>query len=286
MKKKKIFVMLVIAISLFTLATGFAETRNIYIGDIIQLKIASSDFSKTEIEAVFKDFEIVAYKEVSDGVELKVQCFDVGEKRLKLGEQEIVITIASTLKDISRDDIFESKQGVVEAGLLTSPYIVLYIFAGLFVLSSGLYFLRKMPKKIPAPLTALKQFEKDMSCLKVEDQNYLVEMTLILKSYLGVKFLKRNNELDKDGEQSVDNERDGELMGLTTSETLKVLSRVGFLSVHIKAIQTWLDKCDYIKFSGQVITAEEKENQRLQLRLLVETLESIERDVKDERGSL
>ena len=84
-----------------------ATERNIYVGDLIELKITTEVLTEDEVREKFRDFEIVDLKTVSDGFLITIRTFEAGEKIINIGSSEIVITVKSTLEEIDRSEPFE-----------------------------------------------------------------------------------------------------------------------------------------------------------------------------------
>lgn len=200
---KKIKIVLIMLLVLMALNIRFAgsisgETRNIYIGDTIELKIESLDYTDIEIEEAFSAFEILEQKRVGDGVELILKCFTIGEQKLKLGDQEITIVVASTLDDISGEGLFEGNHSVKEPGWLTNPYSVLWLLLAITCICSALYAIGKVQKKQLQQLTSIAQFRASIKRLDKNDSRYLVALTQSVKGYITKTFLLNDSRLSTD----------------------------------------------------------------------------------------
>lgn len=104
MKKSKISLLLIILSLFFVISSSsiLAEERNIYVGDLIELKIQGEDLTLDELKDKFKDFEIVNVSDISNGYLLTIRSFEPGEKTIQLGDKEIKIVVKSILNEIER----------------------------------------------------------------------------------------------------------------------------------------------------------------------------------------
>ncbi len=82
MKKVKITLLLLI-LTLFYSGQVQAEARNIYVGDLIELRISTQEFTKDALIDKFKDFEIVDLDEDNGGYLLTLRSFEAGEKKVE-----------------------------------------------------------------------------------------------------------------------------------------------------------------------------------------------------------
>jgi len=236
----------------------FAETRNIYVGDIIALQIENSEFSSEELTEKFKDFEIVEIKEKSGGYSVSVRTFDVGERKIFLGNKEVIINVQSTLDDIDREDIFEGGERITEPGFSFHWRILFYISAGIFVLSGGFVLLKILINIIKRKIkiqTPRQLFLSRSGSLSSENDNYLVDLTYYFKEYLESLYQCR-------------------IIGKTSAEIINELKDMQNLETMLAEIQEWLTECDRLKFTGVHISSEEKQGHYKNLIDLVEKIDT------------
>ena len=124
-----------------------AESRNIYVGDIVTLQLTGGEYTAAELESRFRDFEIVGVENTGGGTLLSLRTFVTGEHRVTLGNTEIVIHVHSTLDEIHRDAPFEGSAGVMEPGPLVRWRYVFSAALGVFIVSGGVTLLKKITKK-------------------------------------------------------------------------------------------------------------------------------------------
>jgi len=91
--KRKLTLFFFILFLLIPFGHGLAEERNIYVGDLIELKVITHAFSEEEMRERFSEFEIVALESKTDGYLLTLRTFETGEKTVQLGDKEIVIHV-------------------------------------------------------------------------------------------------------------------------------------------------------------------------------------------------
>lgn len=232
----------------------YAETRNIYVGDIITLQIETRKFSADELRIKFQDFEILEIKDESGGYLISMRTFDVGERKIPLGDKEIIIKVQSTLDDIDREDIFEGEAQVIKAGFPFYWRILFYFFAGIFILSGVFFLLRiilKRKKKLQSPY---QLFLRCSNALSADDNNYFVDLTYYFKKYLESLYQFR-------------------IIGKTSAEIINELKEIQALEAMLPEIQKWLTECDRFKFTGVDVLREEKQEHYAGLIQLVEKID-------------
>lgn len=249
-------VFLFILLLLLPSGYSFAEERNIYVGDLIELKISTTAFSEEEIAGKFNGFEIVAMEKQPDGFLLTLRTFETGEKKITLGDKEIVIHVQSTLDNIERNDVFEGSIEVQDAGFLPDWRIPAGLAALLFILSGGFTAVKLLQNRKLARLSPKERFMKAISRVSLDDREALVYLTLCLKMYLETRFSLR-------------------IRGKTSGEILQELSPIPELQPGLPEIGDWLEKCDYLKFSGSKASQDQKQELCSSLKALVEDMETI-----------
>ena len=218
----------------------FAETRNIYVVDIITLKIESREFSAEELTEKFKGFEVVELKDDSGGYAISLRTFESGEYKISLGSQEIIITVQSTLDDIQREELFEGDSRVTEPGFLFHWRILFCIFTSISVLSGGFILVKIFMNRKIKMQTPIQLFLSCSGSLSVENDNYFVYLTYYFKEYIGSLYQCR-------------------IIGKTSAEIISELKEIQVLKNMLAEIQEWLTVCDRFKFTGVKVSSEEKQ---------------------------
>lgn len=240
-------------------ATESPETasgsRNIYVGDIITLKITSRDFSPDDLREKFKAFEIVEIKDEPDGYVLSLRTFETGEKKILLGDKEISINVQSTLDDIQREGIFEGAATVMESGFPFHWRILFYVAAGIFILSGCIVLVRAFLKRKIKALSPYRMFLMRSSSLSAEDESYFVDLTFYFKEYIESLYKCR-------------------IIGKTSVEIVKELNRLQALDTMLPEIQKWLTECDRFKFTGMSVSKEIKQAHYGELLKLAENIDN------------
>ena len=231
-----------------------AESRNIYVGDIITLEISSLEMTGDELRQKFQDFEIVEMKEEPEGYTLSIRTFETGEYIILLGDKEIVINVASTLKDIDRDDVFDGEKEILAGGIPIYWRIILYITLSIFVLSGGVVLVKLLKKRREKPESAYQLFLRRCTGLSESDDNYFVHLTFYFKQYL----------------ESIHNIR---IIGKTSAEIVSELKVLSSLEGRLSDIKAWLEECDLLKFSGTTVSSDDKHRHFQGLLGIVENIE-------------
>jgi hypothetical protein len=231
MKKQKIVLSFLIILSLFFIVSSgaLAEKRNIYIGDLIQIKVETLEFTQEELREKFKDFEIVEMEGNKDGFVITLRSFEAGEKKVQLGNKEIVIDVKSVLKDKKRVGIYEGDSSVEEGSSSFDIQYVFYVLAGIFVLTGGINLWKLLRKRKPAIKSPYQHFTSQMESISADDGSFLVKLTFYLKEYIESRYSLR-------------------IRGKTSSEIIAEISNLKGLAGHLPAIRHWLNQCDLYKF--------------------------------------
>lgn len=231
------------------------EERSIYVGDLIEIRITSQQFSEEELREKFNDFEIVTLEKILDGYLLTLRTFETGEKTILLGDKEIIIAVKSTLDEIEQTGVFEGDLTPEDPGFSPDWRVVAGITALLLLSSGGILLTKYLQKRKAASLTPWQRFLKGLDAISLEDKDAFVHMTFCLKEYLESTFLFR-------------------IRGKTTSEIMKELYCIPELQVKLPGIQTWLEESDYLKFSGAIVPGTKRQELLTTLKNLVEKMEA------------
>ena len=236
---------------------AFDETRNIYIGDIITLRISYREFSAEELKGKFQAFEIVELKVENGEYLVSLRTFEIGEHKILLGDKEIVINIQSVLDDIQREDIFEGDMEIAEPGFLFHWGVLFHAAAGIFVLSGGYVLIKALLKgKIITP-SPFQIFLSRSGSLSVEKDDYFVNLTFYFKEYIESLYQCR-------------------IISKTSAEIVNALKGIGPLDAMLPGIHEWLTECDRLKFTGagKNVSAETKQEHYEELLKLVEKIDA------------
>lgn len=256
MKKRKV-IFLINLISLLLLVSSMtisAEERSIYVGDLIKIEIETNLYSEDDIRDKFKDFEIVDIKDTDKGYLLTLRSFETGKKTIQIDNNEIEIEIKSTLEEIDRDKIYEGDEGTRSYGFSFNYSYIFYLLIGIFLITGCISLWQYIKRRKTGPASAFIVFKKAIDEISLEERDCFVTMTLNLKNYLQTKY-------------------SCSIRGKTCKEIIAEISSITVLEPFIPDIKSWLQMCDYYKFTGVAVTTEQK--QELLIRL-VEIVEKIE----------
>jgi len=251
-KKRKISVSAVI-LSLFLLfASGLvlAEERSIFVGDIIEIKIITSDFDSDKIREKFKDFEIVSLVEEDYGYRVSIRTFETGEKKILLGDKEIIINVKSTLEEIEREGIFEGSLNPEKPRFNIEWRYIFYLLLIISFLSGGITLWGYINNRRKSSISPYGRFLTQAEDISENDNSYFVRLTLCFKEFL----------------ESICSCR---IRGKTTSEIVNEINGIPTLQAYIPDIKEWMEESDSIKFSGTVVSNERKEALYKNLKELV-----------------
>lgn len=268
---------------------SFSDNRNIYVGDIITLKITAQGLSDEELREKFHDFEITMLEKINDEYLLSLRTFEPGEYKVLVGDKEIIINVSSTLNDINREDIFEGGTGINEAYKAFYWRIYFYIAGGIFLLSGGFVLLKLIVKRKNKEPSPYQIFLKRTSVLIVEDDNFLVDLTLCFKEYLegmlGCQIIGKTsseiiNEL-KGLKAEIDNnfhnissKKPTDISISEENSTINYQMMFKGIETMLPTIEAWLIDCDRLKFMSEFIPIEGKHRLYNELIELVEKIEA------------
>ncbi|MCL2456111.1 MAG: hypothetical protein FWD19_01015 [Defluviitaleaceae bacterium] len=247
-KMKRIF-FFVVAIIFFA-SNVFADARNIFIGDIVTIKISSRDFSSHELTEKFGDFEIVEMKNENDGWLVSLRTFEAGEYKILLGNKYLTLKVASVLEEIDRDEIFDGDSHILESVLLFD-WFLLFCFSFCVFIFSGAFLFFKTKKQNAKKQNPLERFFARARSLS--DENFFVDLTFFFKEFIEDLFAFR-------------------IIGKTSTEIIFELKQIKSLDFMLAEISEWLFECDRIKFTGVEISAEEKHAHYEKLILIAEKI--------------
>ena len=209
----------------------FAESRNIYIGDLIEIKVITKEFSRSELEEKFKDFEIVSINEDREGFLITLRTFETGEKKIQLGDKEIIIDVKSTLDEIQRDDVFEGSLDPEEAGFCVEWRYVFYLLLAIMMVSGYINFRKYLSKRKILTMTPFERFILQIDSTSLDDDEFFVKLTAVFKEYIESTYSCH-------------------IRGKTSSELVNAISGLPGLCEDLSAIRSWLTESDRLKFTG------------------------------------
>jgi len=215
------------------------DARSVYVGDIITLQVTARGYSAEDMPDIFHGFEIVGIKEEAGTFELSLRTFDPGEQRMLLGDTEIVIDVRSTLDEIDREGVFEGEERVAPPGPLVNWRMLLYATAGALALSGGFAIWRALRNGRGKRISSIQLFLRRSGRLSVDDDNYFVDLTFYFKEYLEDLYECR-------------------IIGKTSDEIMGKLEGFRPLGDMLSDMREWLAECDRLKFTGVMVSAEEK----------------------------
>jgi len=251
------FILLLLLLSLLVLVSSYtyAESRAIYIGDLIELKIAKSNLSQAEIRDAFKDFEIDSLEKADSGYKIAIRSFKAGKKIVKLGDQELKIQVASTLDETKRKDIFEGDLKAKEAKRMSPLYKLLVVMVAIIALLSFLRLRKIFGNRGRKELSVYSQFRTKVEEVSLEDENYFVLLTLAFKDYLEQTFNRK-------------------IVGKTSSEIIAEINYIPQIDDYLNRIKEWLNFVDICKYRGKKASLEEKKDKREELIRIVDLIEA------------
>ncbi len=259
MRKIKIlsFLLIFSFVLLLPLGKVNAKERSIYIGDLIHIKITTQGITEKDIRDKFMDFEIVNLKEEVDGYLLTIRSFETGETTIQLGNDELKITVKSTLEDIDRGEVFEGDLNPQKASLFMEWQYLLYVSILVFLVTGGITLFRLIRRKKMIVLTPYQYFIKQTNLVILSEDSCLVQMNLCLKEYIETSY-------------------SCSIKGKTSEEIIKELSIIPKLQASQQSLYNWFEKCDYFKFTKAVASMEFNQAILEDLKELVTNMETIQ----------
>lgn len=255
LKKTSLFILLAAFALIFT-SLSTAEERDIYIGDLVELKITTREFTEDEIREKFKEFEIVGLKSIPEGFIITLRTFEPGEKIVDLGNSEIIITVKSTLDEIDRNELFEGNPAAESAGFTINFNYLFYASAAVFFVSGALLAAQYIKKRRDLSLTPYVRFKKRIDKVSADDGDYLVKLTMYFREYLESRFSLI-------------------IKGKTSTEMMGEISPTDDLRPFTGEIGNWLNESDYYKFSGNAATRDKKLELLAGLKEIVSKIEQV-----------
>lgn len=231
-----------------------AEERNIYVGDLLTLKVFNDSYTMEDLHKKFGDFEIVDSKELDTGYELTLRTFEPGEYSIILGNKKIEIVVSSTLEDIDRDSIFSGDLSPLQSSYSSIWFYLFYgfiVILAIIVITLIWQFIKNKKKEDETPY---QQFIRGLTVIEFTEDNYFVELTFVFKEYLEKTF-------------------DCQIRGKTSGEIIDEIKDIPELAIRFGEIREWLRLADYYKYTEAVATTEIKEKQQASLKELTAEIE-------------
>lgn len=249
-----LFYILLFMISSFCVAASRAEERNIFIGDLITLKISAGGYSLEEILDNFAGFEIVESRQQGDAYFLTLRTFEPGEYRLVLGDKELLIVVSSTLDELERDNIFTVAPHPLES-LYQPLWKYIFLALSILLLLILIYFISSFIKRKRArALSPYEFFRKRMAELDVDSADFFVQLSIFFKEYLEESFSRC-------------------LRGKTSREIMEEIQETDLPGEITGEIGDWLLQADYYKYTGKLPEREIREKGRERLDQIVLDIE-------------
>ncbi|GMQ55890.1 hypothetical protein AN1V17_02820 [Vallitalea sediminicola] len=256
MIKRKITLVLslISLLLLISSMTILAEERNIYVGDLINIEVETDLYNEDDIREKFKDFEIVVIKEIDKGYLVTLRTFETGKQTIHLDNKEIEIEVKSTKDEIDKDGIYEGDSNTQNYGFSFKYSYVFYVLIIIFLITGSISLWKLLKRRKSISVSAFRRFKNEVDAISLEDRKCFVLMTLELKNYLQSKY-------------------SCSIRGKTCNEIIAEISSITVLEPFIPDIRSWLQMSDYYKFTGVVVTIEQKQEL---LEKLIELVEKIE----------
>ena len=214
------------------------DERNIYIGDIIVIKIAAR-ISREELADKFSDFEITEIVREPDGYTISVRTLTPGEHKIMIGDKEIIIDVRSTLDDFGRGDVIDGALIVLSPGFTFHFRLLFYVSLCVFIVSGAVFIVNFLRAKKIKKMSPRRLFMVRSGALSAYDGNFFVDLTFYFKEYLGSLYNRR-------------------IIGKTSAEIISELTSIDEIEPDLKEIEMWLIECDRMKFTGVKPSADEK----------------------------
>ncbi len=233
-----------------------AEERNIYVGDLLTLKVSYDSYTLKDLQKKFSDFEIVDSKELDTGYELTLRTFEPGEYSIILGDKKIEIVVSSTLEDMERDSIFSGDLSPLQSSYSSVWFYLFYgfiIILAIILITLIWQFIKNKKKENETPY---QQFMRSLALIEFTEDNYFVDLTFIFKEYLEKTFACQ-------------------IRGKTSEEIIDEIKDIPELVNRLGQIREWLRLADYYKYTEVVATTGIKEKQQDSLKELTAEIEEI-----------
>jgi len=172
--------MKLILIYLFLLMPIYSnELRNIFVGDLIELKIEKST-EDINFQEAFKEFYIEYLRENKDSYNMGIRPLKTGVFNIDLNSAYLEIKVSSLINDenYNLEEYLEDKSNV-QGKKKSFPY---YIFTPLILLVP----LYKMDLKNKIKIKGLNPEEEFLQAFEKleENQNFIFELSFLLRTYL------------------------------------------------------------------------------------------------------
>ncbi len=264
MKNKKVQITLItLLLVLIILIIGIINSdyqqpniaRDIYIGDIISLEIEKNKITTEIIKEAFTDFEVIHVKETDAYYQVDVRTFETGKYVIWLNNTQITITVESLLNETTQNAIYDGQTIVIEPNVTIPWGIILVVLIVCWILLFAYIIYTIDQPKPKEKIDAFDQAKRWIEDLDLNEQDYFVKLSHILKGYLRQKFHLK-------------------IHGYTTKEIEKYMSSKLENDIDISLVINWLNQCDYYKFSNQKVDWQSKQDMKNQLVDIITTLES------------
>ena len=234
-----------------------AATRDLYIGDVLEIKITTSQYSPDQIKEKLKEFEVVDLKKSDNGYLIKIRSFETGVKKIRLGSKLLKIDVKSTLTKYDRDQVFA---GDLKVEQINEFKLYRYLFYGLVVLlvMIVLGFVWKLyrNKNSDKQLSPFVKFKRKLESVDKNGAEFFVVLTYAFKKYIEESFNRR-------------------IIGKTSSEIMEEINDITQLNSYLKRIKDWLETADYYKFTTGEADKKQRKQQLQKLKKIVKEIDSV-----------
>lgn len=218
--------------------TVLADSRPIYIGDIIELDIDSTSVDEEFLREVFYEFEIVELQEMASGFRVKLRSFKPGMYEVEINNQKIQIIVHSLLEDTEEPKLKEEDWELEKPGhWKVAMYITLVVIVGLIATIVIRLGIRKKSRS-SQPLDKLTELEIAFNEAIQDDIDFSKYVLKACRKYLSVAI-----------EETIQYE--------TTEKIVELLvEKYGIIG---DQIGQWMLKLDTLHYSGEMISTEDRQ---------------------------
>ncbi|MCH4886047.1 hypothetical protein EZV73_00640 [Acidaminobacter sp. JC074] len=255
LKRRSILLLCTLLLFINSSYIAYAEERPIYVGDIINLEIENSGLDLSEVEAAFKDFEVMSIYENDESITLKIRTFDVGEKVVQIGNQTVSIVVVSTLDDHDKTDIYDEMNPLVVSNNDVYLLLACAITGLLIIVLTAVKWAKNREKKVKDK-TGYEEFVESVEENRMSDGQVLTRWTVTLKVYIESVYEIR-------------------AIGKTTEELSKELEQACSKDIYELLVQ-WLYDTDSHKYKMSAVSADVEETLYKRLLEIGQRLHMIE----------
>lgn len=165
-------------ILIFLFISSFCLSKDIYIGDKINLNIAGSNIE--EVEEATKNFYVDEIKENKNGINISIRSFNVGDNILKIENTKGVLKVKSSI-DENDKNIYLDLEDKSNKNLSKNKFPKL-VYLSLILFIIGIYIAISEYIRIKKIVTEEDRFMKTMNNLS--DDNFIFEVSAGIRRYI------------------------------------------------------------------------------------------------------